>query len=455
MAKKKHTKKVKKNILKDVTFPKDFFMGTSTSAHQVEGDNMFNDWWAWEQKGRVLNRQVSGSACNHYNMYKEDFSMMQDMNHNAHRISIEWSRIEPKEGQFDKEAITHYRNVLKDMRKKGLEPFVTLFHFTIPYWFGQKNGFLNKKTGIFYFNRFVKKLVNEVGDLVTYWITINEPYLYAHHGYLKGESPPGNKSYLKFLKILKNLIYVHIDTYEEIKKIYSKKKWGDTMIGFSKSFVWFDPRHDKHIFDKALAGVHRYFYNKAYFKPFFSGKMPLALGGSRIPKAKKCIDFIGMNYYSRCISGFSKCNNTRYHLQKQEFTLFNWEVYPKGLYNILKYVYRKLNKPIYITENGISTYDDTQRISYLVRHLISVDKAINEGVDVRGYFYWSFIDNFEWAEGYTQPFGLVAMNHRTFERIPKPSAFIYSEICKKKKITKSIFSKYTKQVKDKILNGVS
>lgn len=438
----------------EIKFPKNFYWGTSMSAHQVEGQNIFNDWWEWEQRGKVLNRQVSGDACNHYELYKKDFKMMKSMHHNMHRLSIEWSRIEQTEGQFNKEEIKHYRNVLLELKKQGITPMVTLFHFTLPHWFAKQGGFLNPDgRGIFI--RYVRRIVSELGDLVDYWVTINEPYVYTNFGYWEGLWPPGEHSFFKSMKVLKELLHVHIDSYQTIKEEYRNQGWEAPQVGFAKSLVWFDPKKKTSLLSKAVSKMYQYLYNKLYFKPFYTGRYPLIFGYGKLHDAKESLDFVGMNYYFRCACQFSALKSPlhmRLHMDKtKERTLFNWEVFPEGLYYLLKITYRKVKKPIFITENGISTLDDTQRISYIVRHLDAVNRAIRDGVDVRGYLYWSFIDNFEWAEGYTQPFGLVGMNHRTFERIPKSSAQVYSEICKTGTVTDHMIKKYAKGIRDRIL----
>ncbi|MBD3156240.1 family 1 glycosylhydrolase [Candidatus Peregrinibacteria bacterium] len=450
----KKRKKRQKEKRYFMRFPKEFYWGTSMSAHQVEGQNIFNDWWEWEQRGKILNRQVSGDACKHYDMYREDFKMMKSMHHSMHRLSIEWSRIEQTEGQFNTSEINHYRKVLKELKKQGITPMVTLFHFTLPHWFAKQGAFLHPD-GRKKFIRYVRRVVQELGDLVDYWVTINEPYVYTNFGYWEGLWPPGKHSLFKFRKVLKELLHTHIDAYQTIKKVYKENDWTAPEVGFAKSFVWFDPQKKNSIMSRAVSVMYQYLYNKLFFRPFYTGRYPLLFGFGKLHDAKKSLDFVGMNYYFRCACHFSAFKSPL-HMRLRtntsvERTLFNWEVFPKGLYRLLKITYRKIKKPIFITENGISTLDDTQRISYIVRHLEAIHRAMREGVDVRGYLYWSFIDNFEWAEGYTQPFGLVGMNHRTFERIPKPSSQVYAAICKTGKITDSIIDKYAKGIKDRIL----
>jgi len=442
----------KKPIRFELGFPKDFMWGTSMSSHQVEGNNILNDWWAWEHKGKVLNRQISGDACNHYYLYKRDFEMMKNMHHNAHRLSIEWSRIEPNEGEFNKEELRHYRKVIQELVNLGITPIVTLHHFTLPYWFAKKGGFLQVDARKI-FERYIRRVVSELGDLVKYWITINEPYVYANFGYLEGKWPPGEKNIFKLIRVLRALFYIHLDSYKTIKEIYKRNHWGSSHVGFAKHLIWFDESSNKTLIDKILVTIYRYTFNKSFYRAFYSGRLPFVLGWKKVPEARQCLDFIGINYYFRCICKFSllKGFQVSHREPDRERTLSDWEVYPEGLYNVCKLIGRKIKKPIIITENGISTLDDNQRISFIIRHLEAIHRAIGEGVDIRGYLYWSFIDNFEWAEGYTQPFGIVGMNHRTFERIPKSSSQVFSEICKTGKITDNMIKKHAKNIRERLL----
>jgi len=436
----------------ELKFPKDFMWGTSTSSHQVEGHNMLNDWWEWEQKGKVLNRQISGDACNHYYLYKKDFEMMKKMHHNTHRLSIEWSRIEPKQGEFNKEELKHYRRVVQELVNQGIRPMITLHHFTLPHWFAKQGGFLHPDARNI-FNRYVRRVVEEIGDLVEYWVTINEPFVYADQGYLEGIWPPGEKSLFKLLKVVRVLFYIHLDTYKVIKEIYNKNHWGTSMVGFVNHMIWFDESVKHTWLDKLLMNAYRYVFNKSYYRAFYSGRLPIILGYDKVPEAKTSLDFIGINYYFRCICKFSIFKGFRISHDDpgRERSLSNWEVYPEGLYNMCKLLGRKLKKPIIITENGISTLDDNQRISYIIRHLEAIHRAMSDGVDIRGYLYWSFMDNFEWAEGYTQPFGLVNINYRTFERIPKSSAQVFAEICKTSTVTDNMIKKHAKGIREKLL----
>ncbi len=391
-----------------VKFPKNFYWGAATSAHQVEGGQV-NDWSEWE-KGNAerLAREakdywqkwqqekfpemfqsrnyISGRACDHYHRFKEDFGIAKDLNHNAHRFSIEWSRIEPKEGRIDEKEIEHYRQVLVALKERGLEPFVTLYHWPLPNWLAKKGGWLNPKAP-YYFDRYVKIISENLFDYVRFWITINEPNVYSGASYFRGIWPPQEKSILKYFKVLNSLVKAHRLAYQSLHLIDL-----DCQVGISKNNVYFEniPLGD-------------YFWNKCFLN-----------------KIKNNQDFIGLNYYAH--RRFPKNKNL-------SVSDMGWEIYPEGVYHVLKGL-KKYNKPIYITENGLADKSDKKRAQFIKDHLVWVHKAIEEGIDVKGYFYWSLLDNFEWDKGFWPRFGLVGVDYQTFERKIRPSAEIYARICK-------------------------
>jgi beta-glucosidase len=398
-----------KTILK---FPKNFYWGAATSAHQVEGGNV-NDWSEWEKRNaKRLAKQaksywqkwqqeqfpamfnpenyISGRACDHYHRFQEDFDIAKSLNHNAHRFSIEWSRIEPKEGKFNQKEIEHYRQVLLALREREIEPFVTLYHWPLPVWLAKKGGWLNPKT-LYYFDRYVKIVSENLFDYVNFWITINEPNVYVSHSYFKGTRPPQKKSVFKYLKVVGHLIRAHQLAYRSLHLIDL-----DCQVGIAK--------HDIHFENIPLAD---YFWND-YFRD----------------KIKEQQDFIGLNYYS--YRSFPKKRNL-------PVSDLGGQIYPEGICHILRDA-KRYNKPIYITENGLADAKDEKRAKFIRDHLCWVYKAIQEGVDVRGYFYWSLIDNFEWDKGFWPRFGLVEVDYKTLERKIRPSAYEYARICKENTI---------------------
>ncbi|MFZ5559516.1 MAG: glycoside hydrolase family 1 protein [Patescibacteria group bacterium] len=367
-------------------FPKNFYWGTATSAYQVEG-GIRNDWSAAGQK------YDAGIACDHYHRYEEDFDLAKSMNNNAHRFSIEWARIEPEEGKFDQNEIEHYRKVILALRQRGLEPFVTLYHWTLPSWFVKRGGWLNRKAPE-YFEQYVGFVVRNLPE-VKFWIILNEPEIYSSHSYLNGAWPPCKKNIIFYLLVIKALIKGHKKAFKIIKSIQPSAN-----IGIAKNNVYFEGW---------LRAVANWWWNFCFLN-----------------KIKNHQDFIGINYYfHNRIRGFKFNQN-----ENKVISDMGWEIYPEGIYHVLKDL-KRYNKPIFITENGLADADDSRREKFIVEHLKWIHKAIKEGVDMRGYIHWSLIDNFEWAWGFEPRFGLIEIDYKNnLKRTPRPSSKVYAEICK-------------------------
>lgn len=414
-------------------FPEGFKWGSATSAHQIEGDN-YNVWSEWEKsperiaqlkkEGKNPDDFISGKACDSYNRYEEDFDIAKKLHQNIHRFSIEWSRIEPEEGRFDFVAMRHYIAVVKALRDRGIEPMITLWHFTNPVWFAEKGGFLNKKS-LEIFTRYVKYVVDNLKDGVGLWITFNEPAnVYAGLSYLKGEWPPQNKNIFEFLKVRRNMIKAHTLAYREIKNIYKNSVFTEyheekpTMSHNIKPLVGI-AENNFHIIEGSIfkvLGIGRivdYIWNLYFWR-------------KTIPYQ----DFLGLNYYT-----VKRLPGSYELLPKQEISEeMNWEIYPKGIYYCLMKL-KKFNKPVIITENGIADSTDAKRTRFIKDHLYWVWRAIQDGVVVRGYLYWSLLDNFEWARGFGPRFGLVEIEYKIRQKnLPvgrqvRPSALEYAKIC--------------------------
>jgi beta-glucosidase len=401
-------------------FPPGFLWGTATAAHQVEGNNTNNDWWLLEQEpGRIRNGDSSRVACDHYKRFREDFRMLRELNQNAHRISIEWSRIEPQPGQFDAGEIRHYRDVLAEMREQGLVPMVTLHHFTSPIWFAERGGWAAAGAAEA-FLPYVRKVADQLGELVGLWCTINEPSIYATHGWLLGEFPPARRGdILGMRRVLANFRQAHDAAYEVLKQ-----RNPDTPVGLAHNKFIFFPANRRSPLDLAAARIAQSAIDT----------WPLGLGRfQRIVKAR--CDYIGVNHYYGQLAAFDP-----FRPQDQFIRRFNPPGLPVGEFDDyviqpqwLKEVLLELKprrKPIYVTENGIAASDDSRRQEFLKAVLTHVHEAIELGVDVRGYFHWTSMDNFEWAKGYSMKFGLIDVNRRTMERTAKPSAHLYARIAR-------------------------
>ena len=389
---------------KKLKFPAGFLWGAGTSSHQVEGGNINNDWHEWEQKGKT--KEKSGIACDYWNRFSEDHAIARELDLNAFRISLEWSRIEPEEGKFSEEAMEHYRQILEDMKGRGLKRIVTLNHYTLPAWFSHKIGW-HKKESSQYFAKYSEKVIQKLGDEIDLVVTINEPRLVINRGYLTGDYPPGKRMRpILFLKARKNLAEAHRKSYDIIKKIRPELPVGITQ--FTNDFDYFG----KGRWENWLTEKIEDFYNWHFFDE---------IGDKQ--------DFIGINYY---YGAKVKLTYPFFELATYEkkVTDMGWGIMPEGIYEVIMDAWKKYKKPIYILENGIADQADKYRTEFIKGHLRAVHKAIRKGADVRGYFHWSLVDNFEWNSGYAMKFGLCEVDRQTLERRIRPSAREYARICK-------------------------
>jgi beta-glucosidase len=392
-----------------IEFPKDFLWGAATSSYQVEGDNFNSDWWQWEKtKPGVV---PSGEACRHYQRFREDFDLAKSLGHNSHRLSLEWSRIQPEPGKFSEEQISHYIRVIDYLRSLGIEPVVTLHHFTNPVWLSAIGGWENPEA-IQYFSDYVGKMVGVISGKVKYWVTINEPMVYAYYSYLTGDWPPQKKSPSIANKVVNNMIEAHTRTYRLIHSFYQKNKLIAPSVSIAQNMIAFVPCR------KSLRNnLAVYLRNK-----LFNFRLIERLS------REKCLDFIGVNYYTRHLvdtRGWSFEELLGNTCAKKHDTLpknsLGWEIYPQGLYDLLA-VLKKYKLPVFILENGICCDDDQLRWEYIRKHLKKVHEAMGLGVKVIGYLYWSLLDNFEWDKGFAPRFGLCEIDYSDYKRTPRDSA---------------------------------
>jgi beta-glucosidase len=434
-----------------LAFPQGFLWGTATSAHQVEGNNTNNDWWAFEQRpGAIWHGDRSGLACDWWRNVELDFDLMAGMGHNTHRLSIEWSRIEPEEGVVDPVAIARYREMLVGLRERGIEPMVSLFHFSSPLWLARQGGWRNPAV-VGYFRRFARHAVEQFGDLVSLWCTINEPNVYAALGYLLGEHAPGEKTLVLYFRVLGHLLKAHAAAYRVIHALDGKAQ-----VGLVKNVQIFEPLDPAGGASARVARLLDRWFNESTLHAVDDGRLifPISAGLAVHGPLVDSLDFFGLNYYNR----------QRVSLRSGKDGRLGWlgptpgaeisdsgrngtygEVYPTGLYRSLRRV-ADLGKPIYITENGLPDADDDQRPRFLLTHLAQVQRAIADGVDVRGFYHWSFTDNFEWAEGWALRFGLVALDEDTQVRTPRPSAELYSQIVQANAITREMVEAFAPEL---------
>jgi beta-glucosidase len=399
-----------------------FLWGAATAAHQVEGNNR-NQWTEWETKtanAKAADAPVrfshfpiwdsvkhiavqpdtylSGSKIDHYHLFEEDFALLSDMHMNAYRFSVEWSRIEPEEGTWDLKEIEHYRAYIQALRKRNIEPVLTLFHFSLPVWFAERGGF-EKKSNIAYFLRFAKKLMTELRDEVTYVITINEPEVYTQEGYITPHFPPQTKSYLKAWCVFNALIHAHRKTYTLLKGINP-----DFKVSLAKNSAYYYAGDARFI--TKLAVRLKYYLRDDYF----------------LKRTVKQCDFLGVNYYfSNRVVGMKVDNlNEKVHD-------LGWSLSPVDIEKVITRLYRKYQLPIFITENGLADQADIQRKWWLEETLKGMEHAQAGGAELIGYLHWSLIDNFEWGFGIIPRFGLASVDYETNERTLRPSGVWFGE----------------------------
>ena len=399
--------------------------GTATAAHQVEGNNTNNNWYAWEHqkdsngKSRIHNNDKSGIAANHWNLYRDDISLMNDLGVGYYRFSVEWSKIEPKNGIINEKTLEHYRDVCIALIDSGLTPVITLHHFSHPIWFEELGAF-EKEENIEYYIRFSELVFNKLSDIVPIWCTINEPAVYVTQGYFNGVFPPGKKDPLLAGYVMRNLLNAHVQVYQRLKSLPNGE---NVQIGLVKNITQLDPLRRWHILDWYFSGILNDVFTNSTLNLFLKGEFDFYLPAMANVSYKNydainSLDFIGLNYYSRWhVKGqLNLAEPFTFKLRPQDIqTDMPYAIYAEGFYKAVKTI-AKLNVPIIITENGIADNKDDRRSLFIKRYLYALFKTIEEGYDIRGYFYWSLMDNFEWAEGYMMKFGLYDVDFNTQDR---------------------------------------
>ena len=431
-------------------FEEGFLLGAATAAHQTEGNNIHSDYWLMENMKYTEFSEKSGLAVDHYNRYKEDIDILKNAGLNAYRFSIEWARIEPEEGVFDEKEVEHYRDVLSYIHEKCITPVVTLMHFTSPSWLIKKGGWRSENTP-FYFQRYVSYVIEKLGDLIPYVVTLNEANMgvqvnsialrYRKMMEKSASNVEGNVQVgMNFNAMMENMkakageyvtlfgtpdpktfvsgrseeeedvvISSHIAAREAIKRIRPEIK-----VGLSLSL------HDIQSLEGGEDNA-----NEEWRKEF-----------SIYLDAIKDDDFLGIQNYARSIYGKDGLENPP---DGVELTQMGYENYPYALGNVLRRVNKELGekgikKTLIVTENGIATDDDEKRIAFIEKALEGLRDAKDEGVEVKGYFHWSLLDNFEWQKGFSMTFGLIAVDRSNMERHPKESLYYLGSFAPKEKV---------------------
>jgi beta-glucosidase len=423
-----------------LAFPPGFLFGTATSATQIEGHCPTSDWSVFaRQAGRIKHGDRPDLACDSWNRWPEDVALQKGLGLGAYRLSVEWARIEPHEGHIDGPALDGYRRLLGALRDAGIVPMVTLHHFTLPQWLAQRGGLLASDFAR-RFAGFARVVVEALGDLCELWITINEPNVLAAHSYLLGAWPPAEKSPWAALRAHYRLLEAHVSAYRTIKEA----RGDQARVGIAHHLRIVQPRRPDAARDRGAAVAFDRIFNAAFADAVCDGSMYGGLdallagaGRFRVAEARGTQDFFGINYYSRDVVRFSPRHAAELFVARgiprgAEVSDLGWEIYPEGLGILVRRWAGRSRLPVYVTENGIADSTDAKRAPFLVRHLAELARAIADGVDVRGYFHWSLLDNFEWAEGYGPRFGLVEVDYATLERRPRPSAKLYADIARER-----------------------
>jgi beta-glucosidase len=391
-------------------FPCGFFWGSATAAHQVEGGNTNSDWWQWEHTPGSTAVESSADGIDHWHRYDEDFALLAALGQNAHRFSLEWSRIEPAEGEFSRAAFDHYARVLESLAHHGLTAFATLYHFTLPQWFAARGGWL-ADDALDIFGRYVEKIAHTLGDLIPYACTINEPQIVALQGYWRGLFPPGRRNMEEALRVNSILAAAHRTATAALRSGRGRPK-----IATCLQLPCIEPLRADSADDIAAAEIVR------------TAMVDLHIDDLR--RGGDVGDFVGLQYYTRIQVDATAPGLIAAPAAGVETTQMGWEVYPEGFGRMLRRV-AEAGLPIVVTENGIATTDDSQRIRFLAAHLHQLKQAMEAGVDVRGYIYWSSFDNFEWAHGYGPTFGLIGIDRNDhYRRVIRPSAVAYGTVAR-------------------------
>ncbi len=434
-------------------FPPDFKWGVATAAHQVEGENILSDWWDWEQvSGHIKQGHSSGMACNWWENAEVDFDQAANMGANALRLSVEWSRIEPRPGAFDPAALERYREMVQGLRQRGIEPMITLHHFSSPRWLAEQGGWEAPET-VGFFVRFVKQVVETLGEYCDLWCTINEPNVYAYMGYVEGTFPPGKTDLRTGMAVIRNMLVGHAAAYRQIHALQPHAR-----VGLAHNMRIFDPLNPRSLLDRRVARLTDRAYNQTILTALTRGRWQFPLGFGLAWKLRRSLDWIGLNYYTRDMVAFDRSAphalyGRRLHAEGAELLDGGYgEFYPQGMFRSIERLAR-LGLPVYVTENGIPDADDDQRPRYLVAHLHQMWHAIQFCYPVMGYYHWTLVDNFEWAEGWTLRFGLIELDPVTQARRPRRSAHLYSEIIQANAITTPIIDTYTPALRPHILPG--
>jgi beta-glucosidase len=412
-------------------FAKGFLFGAATSAHQIEGGADCNDWSAFEaEPGRIRNNERSGIATGHWDRVEADADLLVDLGANAYRFSLEWARLEPREGSWDDAAWEHYARELAALAARGITPMVTLLHFTLPRWLAARGG-VTAPDFAARFGRFADEAAQRLAG-VSLWCTINEPNVQMFQGYVEGIWPPAVRDHQLAARAFTNLLHAHAAaaTVLRARLPHAQRGLAINLIDLEARWPWWPP-------DRFAAAAAAHAFNWAFCDAVHSGRVLLHIPSfpfinTPLPSLRGSSDFIGVNYYTRLLVHFSlfAAGLVSRRPGPGPRSDLDWEIFPQGLSRVLARTWTRYRLPIYITENGLADADGTRRGDFLRAHLGEVARAVGDGIPVRGYFHWSLLDNFEWAEGFAPRFGLYRVDYATLARTPTPAVETFRSLAR-------------------------
>lgn len=424
--------------------PIDFLIGSASAALQIEGGQVDTNWHDWARRpGNVADGSTPARATDHWSRWREDNALMGELDLQIARIGLEWARIEPRPGEFDLAVLDRYAQEIADLRDRGIRPLVTLHHFTNPMWFQHLGEFTNPDS-IDLFLRYVRVAVTHLRELVSDWITINEPNVYAVQAYLFKEGPPGEVSLPKTLRVLGNLAEAHCRAYLLIHELTDGAR-----VTFAHHVRVFSPRNPANPLHRMFSRVNEHLFHEIIEQAMFSGRFSPVLGRNRGLPIRRYADVIGLNYYSRtAVTG--PADGVFDHVP---LTDMGWEIFPAGLIQTARRLHNTYPVPIWVTENGCADNGRAElrgpggdslelehfRTAFLLEHLEAMAAS---GLPFERYYHWCFVDNWEWSFGQVPRFGIVHLDYDTQVRTIKPSGRMLQEIINAGAITPEIRSRY-------------
>ncbi len=409
-------------------------LGVTTAATRIEGGAADSSWRRWYAQGHIKDGSDPAAAVDHFGRWQEDGALMEELGVQCCRMSVEWSRVEPEDGVFDQQAIARYRQELQDLTDRGIRPLLTLHHFSNPLWLEDRGAFASSDN-ITCFLRYVRRMVESFGDLVSEYVTFNAPNLYAYNGWLTGAWPPGKRNLLDMARVMTNLAAAHIEAYGLIRKTRLQMGFQDTRVGVALHLRAFGP-------EDSADPVHRFWASRA--EQLFQGSLARAMCTGRtgfpigrhpaIVPGRYC-DFHGVNYYARStVSGPADGA-----AKGRPVSDLGWEISPAGIVEVCESLCRLVPRPIYITANGTCDNGEHFRARYIAEHL---EALCGSGLPVERYFHDTFCDGWEWTEGLSARFGLVALEGSDRERRVKWSGRFYSQVIAQGGVSEELYREY-------------